>query len=159
MRHPLLTTVSILASILGACGLPDEVSERRQAVLAEFSPADIPSFRVSKELLVRERQTHNAARPTDRDPIFGAGVAHWQFADPAGRGYSVADEDGDHLIWASPPTQDVDGIYQKAWGCGVIKVPDDCDYYNDGSSHHCNCWVNTCQWMSPAPNSFPACPK
>jgi hypothetical protein len=49
---------------------------------------------------------------------FGPGKVNWEFASPGqgGAGYSVKPESGSYLIWASPPSQGIDGIYRSSWG-------------------------------------------
>ena len=57
---------------------------------------------------------------------FGPGKVNWEFASPGqgGAGYSVKPESGSYLIWASPLSQGIDGIYRSSWGgCTALKVP------------------------------------
>ena len=95
---------------------------------------------------------------------WGPGKVNWMFSNPRGSGYSVKPETSNDLVWAQPPSQDIDGIYRGSWGnCTALKVPDNCTVYfysDDTSSKYC-CnaemvrrgyivkFVNTCSPSSP----------
>lgn len=153
-----------MASLAAGRGAPEEAAESRQPVTEGPSPYDVQNFRVTKEQLEDARKERRGPmddsepNPTNWSVPFGAGVAHWLFSYPAGDGYSVKDEYSNSQFWASSPSQDVDGVYRRLWGCVALKVPDDCDYYNNGTTHWCNCWVSTCTVISPSSVGWPACP-
>ncbi len=54
------------------------------------------------------------------------GLVKWQFSNPGQNGakYSVKPEWSTPLVWASPPEQQIDGIYRSSWGsCTAYKIP------------------------------------
>ncbi len=63
---------------------------------------------------------------------WGPGKVNWEIGNPWFLGWSVLPErvaiPGEaHLVPAEGPSQLVDGIYNRLWGCGVaLKVPDSC---------------------------------
>lgn len=94
---------------------------------------------------------------------WGPGKVNWHMSSPSGDGYSVKPEGSTSLVWGSPPSQNIDGIYRSSWGsCNALKVPDSCtaNVYSGGSiGFCCNAaawvagkrpkWVNTCSSSSP----------
>jgi hypothetical protein len=95
----------------------------------------------------------------------GPGLVRWQISDPAGKGFSVKPEASSVLVWASAPSNEIDAIYNKFWGCGVaLKVPDSCtiDWKSSSYTACCNAlfaamgYVPT--WVNPKQHSFPDCP-
>ncbi len=102
-------------------------------------------------------------------PIWGPGKVKWNFSNPGSTGakYSVLPETGTSLIWASPPEQNVDGIYRDhswPWGsCRAYKIPDSATatFYSADNWEvcynafacsalgHCPKWVNPCDNSSP----------
>lgn len=97
-------------------------------------------------------------------PVWTSGTVRWNFANPAGSGYSVLPEGGGHLNWAAPPEQAIDGIYRRAWGgCNAYKIPNSATatFFNANDwevcynvwaceiGNHCPKWVNPCNNASP----------
>lgn len=99
---------------------------------------------------------------------FAPGLVKWNFSNPGrtGAGFSVKPESSYALIWASAPSNAIDAIYNRQWGCGIaLKVPDSCTVtWNSPSS-----WSSCCnatfaalgyvpKWVNPAQHNFPYCP-
>jgi len=97
---------------------------------------------------------------------WGPGIVNWSFSDPADWGYSVKPESSWELIWARPPTQAIDGIYNEAWGCNLaLKVPDSCTVTMtdpDTLSYCCNAAMWTLgyriEWVNSSAIGWPSCP-
>lgn len=96
---------------------------------------------------------------------WGPGWVEWTASDPAGWGFSVKPEKTWPLVWGRAPSQDVDGIYNRSWGCyTAIKVPDNCTATSgpEGTSCCCNAAAaalgHVCEWANPADQGWPLCP-
>lgn len=99
---------------------------------------------------------------------WGPGKVEWASSNPAGAGFSVKPESQWALIWAAAPSQDIDGIYRRSWGCNTaLKVADSCTAsVTTGGSITCCCnaameaFGHTCSWVAPASPSigWPGCP-
>lgn len=97
---------------------------------------------------------------------WGPGKVDWNMSNPSSLGYSVKPETSSTLIWASGSSQDIDGIYNKFWGCGdAFKVPDSCtaDVYSSGTiSCCCNAAMmalgHVCKWVNPGSIGWANCP-
>lgn len=102
-----------------------------------------------------------------RTPL-GPGQVNWKISNPKASGYSYKPETSNPLVWASLPSNSIDGIYNKYWGCRTaLKVPDSCtvDWYAGYYSYCCNAvlaalgYVPT--WVTPgsgAEKDWPTCP-
>lgn len=67
------------------------------------------------------------------------GWVEWEGVDPRSYGYSVKPENGDYLVYAHPPSEGCDGIYNPGWGCGIaLKIPDHCTLYAGQGAYCCN---------------------
>jgi len=72
------------------------------------------------------------------------------------------------LKWASAPQNDVDGIYNKDWGCGLaLKIPNHCTahVYQNWVVGFCNPLYipvkGRIRWVTPgqgAEDTWPKCP-
>lgn len=97
---------------------------------------------------------------------FGPGLAIWTASPPIAFGWSVKPEDSLALVHGTPPSQAIDGIYNRSWGCGVtIKVPDSCTAtIGSGPGVECCCnhlaalFGKYCKWRDPVAIGWPACP-
>lgn len=96
-----------------------------------------------------------------RDP-FGPGWVNLTTYDPAGWLFSLKPENTWPLVWARAPGQDVDALYNRAWGCyAAIKVPDNCTATSgpDGTSCCCNAaaaaWGHVCEWKNLETEGWP----
>ena len=99
---------------------------------------------------------------------FGPGLVKWNFSNPGrtGAGFSVKPESSYNLIWASAPSNAIDAIYNRGWGCGIaLKVPDSCTVTWNSSSSWSSCCNATFaalgyvpKWVNPAQHNFPYCP-
>ncbi len=78
---------------------------------------------------------------------FGPGLVNWYFYNPSSWGYSVKPESAWSLIWAAPPSQGIDGIYNRAWGSTALKVPDSCtvDFSSPNDFTYC---CNAAAWAA-----------
>lgn len=99
-----------------------------------------------------------------RSPI-GPGWVNWTMSNPASWGYSVKPESSGSLVWARSPGQDLDALYNRAWGCGVaLKVADSCTATVGSGYIECCCnaaaaeFGHICQWVPTASHGFPSCP-
>jgi hypothetical protein len=99
-------------------------------------------------------------------PIWGPGKVKWNFSNPGQNGakYSVKPEGSNPLIWASPPEQDIDGIYRSYWGsCMAYKIPDSATatFYSAESwdvcynAFACEVLGKCPKWINPCDNGSP----
>lgn len=97
---------------------------------------------------------------------WGPGKVNWGSSDPWGQGFSVKPESSSSLVRAAAPSQSIDGIYRRSWGCGSAhKVADSCTA-TVSSSGSISCCCNaamqalghTCSWVNPGNIGFPRCP-
>ncbi len=97
---------------------------------------------------------------------WGPGQVNWGMSYPPGLGFSVKPESAYNLAWGQAPSQSIDGIYNRSWGCGyAVKVPDSCTAnvaYNGAISCCCNATLAAlgyvCQWANPGAIGWPNCP-
>jgi len=102
--------------------------------------------------------------------LYGPGIVKWQMNNP-GRsrwGYSFLPEGLPNLKWASPPSNNIDGLYNKSWGCRTaLKVPNTCTVSFNGSSYSACCnnlgllLGYKVEWVTPGQgyeSGWPTCP-
>ncbi|GEN13311.1 hypothetical protein SAMN05443572_11693 [Myxococcus fulvus] len=97
--------------------------------------------------------------------LLGEGWVEWHISNPQGSGYSVKPENSNTLVWGALPSQAIDGIYRKGWGCDLaFKVPNFniAHVQSDGSMY---CWrpstvLEDCYWVDPDASNvgWPRCP-
>lgn len=96
--------------------------------------------------------------------FYGPGRVFWQMSNPASYGYSVKLENANnYLVWGSGSMQEIDGLYNRNWGCfTAFKVPNNCDLHVGTGGFGCCCvgWaLPQCSWINPGPlTDWPDCP-
>ena len=93
------------------------------------------------------------------------GIVKWYINNPAGAGFSYKPEGPNALVWASAPSNAIDGIYNKNWGCGIaLKVPTSCtiSWYSSYYSACCNAAAAAIgkvpRWVNPGSIGWENCP-
>jgi len=94
-------------------------------------------------------------------PVWRPGLVKWRFPNPGqgGAKYSVKPETTSPLVWATPPEQEIDGIYRSYWGsCVAYKVPNGstATFDNPDSWTVCYNWT-ACQVFGKCPGWIDPC--
>lgn len=139
------------------------------AVVDENKLVNVPDEAVMEQEQVAGRKKKSGDQVTTqglciRTP-FPPGLVYWYINNPAGAGFSIKPETSNQLRWASTPSNAIDGIYNRSWGCGVaLKVPDSCtvSWYSSYYTSCCNAVMAALgyvpKWVNPGSIGWPNCP-